>query len=116
MNKNQAKAIKSDFVNMNQNYTGNEITSMWNMMVEQLFTDLDKEQSMRNFSNLTREDTIRLLVSPTEDPYNRTNKITIINTIFKTIQQKNNEITNLIRQNNQQGVEINELENKLAEI
>lgn len=43
MTRDRAKDIKTEFVNMSQNYNGYEITSMWNMMVDQLFDELELE-------------------------------------------------------------------------
>jgi len=44
MTRERAKNIKADFVNMNQTYNGYEITSMWNMMCDQLFDELESNK------------------------------------------------------------------------
>lgn len=45
MKREDAKKIKSDFVNMSQTYNGYEITDMWNMMCDQLFDNLDSKNN-----------------------------------------------------------------------
>ena len=40
MTREEAKRVKSDFVNMSQTYNGYEITDMWNMMCDQLFDSM----------------------------------------------------------------------------
>lgn len=41
--RDDAKSIKSEFVNMSQTYNGYEITDMWNMMCDQLFDQLEEK-------------------------------------------------------------------------
>jgi len=64
-----AKKIKSDFVNMGQTYNGHEITSMWNMMCDQLFDEIDQMRDGNNFKQDIPETTMPIIHEAVGEEY-----------------------------------------------